>query len=45
MVTALEAGLITIEQLKHSITQLDKLLQIIYQERFSTLTKYIEDKE
>ncbi|HOO80110.1 MAG TPA: DUF402 domain-containing protein [Lachnospiraceae bacterium] len=45
MVTALDAGLITIEQLKHSITQLDKLLQIIYQDQFYTLTKYIEEKE
>ncbi|MBR1471753.1 MAG: DUF402 domain-containing protein [Lachnospiraceae bacterium] len=45
MVTCLDQQFITLEQLKHSLTQLDKLLQIIYQDKFDTLTIYIEEEE
>ena len=45
MVTCLDEDLITLPQLKSSLTQLDKLLQIIYADKFDTLTIYIEDAE
>jgi hypothetical protein len=45
MVTCLDNDLITLPQLKSSLTQLDKLLQIIYADKFDTLTIYIEDAE
>lgn len=45
MVTCLDQDLITLPQLKSSLTQLDKLLQIIYADKFDTLTIYIEDAE
>ena len=45
MVTCLSEGLISLDQLKSSLTQLDRLLQIIYADKFDTLTIYIEDAE
>ena len=45
MVSCLEEELISLEQLKHSLTQLDKLLKIIYADKFDTLTIYIEEQE
>ena len=45
MVTCLDQDLITLPQLKSSLTQLDKLLQIIYADKFDTLTIHIEDAE
>ena len=45
MVTCLDEDLITLEQLKHSLTQLDKLLKIIYSDKFDTLTIFIDEEE
>ena len=45
MVRCLDEDLITLEQLKRSLTQLDRLLQIIYADKFDTLTIHIEDVE
>jgi predicted RNA-binding protein associated with RNAse of E/G family len=45
MVTCLDEDLISLEQLKHSLTQLDKLLKIIYADKFDTLTIFIEEEE
>lgn len=45
MVICLNDNRITLEQLKHSLTQLDRLLQIIYADKFDTLTRYISDAE
>ncbi|MGN0347300.1 MAG: DUF402 domain-containing protein [Lachnospiraceae bacterium] len=45
LVTSLEENLISLEQLKHSLNQLNKLLQIIYQDKFDNLTIYIEQAE
>ncbi len=45
MVTCLNDKLISLEQLKSSLTQLDRLLKIIYADKFDTLTIYIEDAE
>lgn len=45
LVTCLDNGLISLEQLKHSLNQLDKLLKIIYADKFDTLTIYIEEEE
>lgn len=45
MVTCLNDEKITLEQLKESLTQLDKLLQIIYAGEFDKLTHYISDLE
>ncbi len=45
MVTCLDEDLISLEQLKHSLTQLDKLLKIIYADKFDTLTIHIEEEE
>lgn len=45
LVTALNGGLITQEMLLQSISRLDKLLKIIYEGKFSTLTDYIEHEE
>ena len=45
MVTCLNDEKITLEQLKESLTQLDKLLQIIYAGEFDKLTHYISDIE
>ena len=45
MVECLDNELISLEQLKHSLTQLDKLRQIIYADKFDTLTIYIEEAE
>lgn len=45
MVTCLDNGKISLELLKKSLTQLDKLLKIIYAEKFDTLTIFIEDAE
>lgn len=45
MVICLNEQKISLEQLKHSLTQLDKLLQIIYGGRFETLTRYISEQE
>lgn len=45
MVTCLNEEKITLEQLKRSLTQLDNLLQIIYQNKFDTLTCHIERLE
>lgn len=45
MVICLNEQKISLEQLKHSLTQLDKLLQIIYDGRFETLTRYISEQE
>ena len=45
MVTCLDENLISLEQLKRSLTQLDKLLKIIYADKFDTLTIHIEEEE
>ncbi len=45
MVTCLDEDLISLEQLKNSLTQLDKLLKIIYADKFDTLTIHIEEEE
>lgn len=45
LVTALNGGLITQEMLLQSISRLDKLLKIIYEGNFKTLTDYIEKEE
>ncbi|MCR5250254.1 MAG: DUF402 domain-containing protein [Lachnospiraceae bacterium] len=45
MVSCLEEDLISLEQLKSSLTQLDKLLKIIYADKFDTLAIYIEEQE
>ena len=45
MATCLDEDLISLEQLKHSLTQLDKLLKIIYADKFDTLTIFIEEEE
>ena len=45
MVCCLDEDLITLEQLKRSLTQLDRLLQIIYADKFDTLTIHIENAE
>ena len=45
MVTCLDEDLISLEQLKHSLTQLDKLLKIIYADKCDTLTIFIEEEE
>ena len=45
LVTALNGGLITQEMLLQSISRLDKLLKIIYDGKFNTLTDYIEKEE
>ena len=45
MVTCLDENLISLEQLKSSLTQLDKLLKIIYADKFDTLTIHIEEEE
>ena len=45
LVTALNGGLITQEMLLQSISRLDKLLKIIYEGNFKTLTDYIENEE
>lgn len=43
LVTALEAELLSDELLKKCLLRLNSLLQLIYEGRFSTLQKYIED--
>lgn len=45
MVICLNEQKISLEQLKHSLTQLDKLLQIIYNGEFESLTHYISEQE
>ena len=45
LVTALDDGLITLEQLKNSLTGLDSLLQSIYNDKFDLLTIYIDRAE
>lgn len=45
MVSCLDNNKITIEQLKESLTQLDKLLQIIYNDKFDRLTDIIDKHE
>lgn len=45
LVTALEAGTITLPMLKSSLKKLDKLLQIIYSGQFHTLASLIEKQE
>ena len=45
LVTALNDGLITLDQLKLSITRLDKLLNIIYEDKFDILTQNIDQAE
>lgn len=45
MVTCLNDGKISLEQLKESLTQLDKLLQIIYAGDFDKLTHHISNIE
>ncbi|MBR5420166.1 MAG: DUF402 domain-containing protein [Lachnospiraceae bacterium] len=45
MVTCLNESMISLDQLKRSLTQLDKLLQIIYADKFDTLTIFIEEEE
>ena len=45
MVRCLDEDLITLEQLNRSLTQLDRLLQIIYADKFDTLTIHIENAE
>ena len=45
LVTSLDENLITLQQLKHSLNQLNKLLQIIYMDKFDNLTNYIDQAE
>ena len=45
MVQCLDEGKINLELLKVSLTQLDKLLNIIYDDKFDTLTTFIEKYE
>lgn len=45
MVTCLDNGDISVLQLKTSLTNLDRLLQIIYGNRFSEFTRHIENAE
>lgn len=45
MVTCLDAAKISIDQLKDSLTQLNKLLQIIYNDKFDRLTEVINKHE
>lgn len=45
LVTALEAHAISLDTLKSSLCRLDRLLQIIYNGNFSTLTEAIEQYE
>ena len=42
MVSCLDSDLISLDQLKRSLTQLDKLLKIIYADKFDTLSIHIE---
>lgn len=42
MVDCLDSNKISIEQLKESLVQLDKLLSLIYAGDFEKLTRYIE---
>ena len=37
--------MITVEQLKNALTRLDRLLQIIYRDKFDTLSIYINELE
>lgn len=43
LASALDEGLITDEQLKHSLLQLNKLLEMIYNDKFDKLTIHITD--
>lgn len=45
MVTCLNDNKISLDQLKESLTQLDKLLNIIYNDKFDTLTTHIDLNE
>lgn len=45
MVTCLDSGDISVGQLKTSLTNLDRLLQIIYGNRFGEFTRHIEKVE
>ena len=45
LVKCLDAQTISVEQLKCALTRLDNLLQIIYREKFDTLSIYIDDAE
>lgn len=45
MVTCLDSGDISVGQLKTSLTNLDRLLQIIYSNRFGEFTRHIENVE
>ena len=45
MVQCLDEGKIDLNLLKVSLTQLDKLLNIIYEDKFDTLTTFIEKNE
>ena len=45
MVQCLDEGKIDLSLLKVSLTQLDKLLNIIYEDKFDTLTTFIEKNE
>jgi hypothetical protein len=45
LVTALDEGLITLDQLKNSLAGLDSLLQSIYNDKFDLLTIYIDRAE
>ena len=45
MVTCLDSGDISVGQLKTSLTNLDRLLQIIYGNRFGEFTRHIENVE
>ena len=45
LVTAHDQQMITVDQLKTALSRLDKLLQIIYRDKFDTLSIYINDAE
>ncbi len=45
LVTAHDEQMISVEQLKTALSRLDKLLQIIYRDKFDTLSIYINDAE
>ena len=45
LVTCLDTQMITVEQLKNALSRLDKLLQIIYRDKFDTLSIYINELE
>ncbi len=45
LVSGLEEGLLSLDELKDSLTKVDKLLKIIYADKFDQLTIYIDEAE